>query len=115
MSDWIADLEAKVKTSLAAHVKYESTLELAQALDATYVVREHLRLISDRLAQAVRDVENGQSRFLIISLPPRSGKSYTTSIYFPLWLLSCHPDWPVMLLSHDPSLASGWGRQVRRQ
>jgi predicted phage terminase large subunit-like protein len=113
-TDWITALEEKVKTGLASHQKYGSTLELAQAIDPSYVVREHLRLISDRLTQAVHDVEQGQSRYLIISLPPRAGKSYTTSIYFPLWLLSCHPDWPIMLLSHDPSLASGWGRQVRR-
>lgn len=89
-------------------------IEQALSLDQGFRVRPHLRYLADRLAQAVADVEGGQSRFLLTSMPPRMGKSYLTSIYLPLWILHKHPDWQIMLVSYSPSLATGWGRAVRR-
>lgn len=89
-------------------------LAQAQELDEGYQERPHLCYLSDRLAQAVADVEAGQSRFLRISMPPRMGKSSLSSIYFPLWVLRRRPDWKIGLLSHSPTLAVSWGREVRR-
>lgn len=85
----------------------------AQELDPKYKVRPHLEYLSDRLAQAVKDVENGQSRFIRVSMPPRAGKSHLCSINLPAWILRKHPDWKLGLISYSPSLAAGWGRVVR--
>lgn len=93
---------------------WASPLELAEYLDPGYVARDHLRYLSDRLTAALADVEAGKSRYMLVSMPPRLGKSMLISTFFPAWLLHRHPDWPVMLLSHSPDLAAGWGRQVRR-
>lgn len=89
---------------------------LAQALelDDGYRVRAHLEYLSERLAKAVEDVENGQSRNLVISMPPRLGKSTLASQYLPTWLLRQHPEWKIGMISHDSSLAVTWGRAVRR-
>lgn len=92
----------------------ESPLAEAQSLDDKYRVREHLTYLSDRLSQAVTDVENGMDRKLTVSMPPRLGKSHMASTYFPLWLLHKHPDWKIGLISHSPALAASWGRAVRR-
>lgn len=89
-------------------------LAQALALDEGFRVVPHLSYLSNRLAAAAADVEGGRSRFLIVSMPPRMGKSYLSSIYLPLWLLHRHPDWRIGLISHSPSLATSWGRQVRR-
>lgn len=92
------------------------TTPAAQAveLDSGFIIRSHLAYLSDRIAQAVADVEAGEDRRLIVSMPPRHGKSHLGSTYAPLWLLRKHPDWKLMLLSHSPNLAASWGRQVRR-
>ena len=90
-------------------------LEQAIELDPGIRRRPHLTYLSDRLAAAMRDVEAGQNRMLAVSMPPRTGKSHLASTYFPVWTLRKHPDWPVVLLSHSPHLATGWGRQVRRE
>lgn len=89
---------------------------LAQALelDDGYRVRAHLEYLSERLAKAVEDVENGQSRNLVISMPPRMGKSTLASQYLQVWLLRQHPEWKIGMISHDSSLAVTWGRAVRR-
>ena len=91
-----------------------SPLEQAIQLDDGYAAREHLVYLSDRLAQAVADVEAGQSRRVIVEMPPRSGKTTMATIFTPLWALRLHPDWPIALISHDGTLAKSWGRQIRR-
>lgn len=92
----------------------EDPLAQAMEVDDLYRNREHLAYLSDRLRQAVEDVEAGQNRYMLISMPPRMGKSQMTSTYFPLWLLRRHADWKIGLISHSDSLSVGWGREVRR-
>lgn len=91
----------------------EDPLSQAIEVDPGYRARPHLKYLSDRIAAAVKDVENGQSRMLKVSMPPRMGKSTLSSIHTPVWLLRTHPDWNLGLVSHDPGLAVNWGRQVR--
>lgn len=89
-------------------------IDEAALFDPGYVKRSHLTYLSERLAAAVKDVEQGQDRNLIVSMPPRMGKSQLCSVYLPTWLLHKHPDWSIGMISHSPTLAAGWGRQVRR-
>jgi predicted phage terminase large subunit-like protein len=91
-----------------------SPLGLATVVDEGHRSLPHLDYLDSRLVRAVRKVEAGESQFIRISMPPRSGKSVSTSEYLPLWVLQRHPDWRVGLISHSPSLAAGWGRQIRR-
>ncbi len=91
-----------------------SPLGLAQVINTGHRDLPHLDYLDARLLRAVRKVEAGESQFIRISMPPRSGKSVTTSEYLPLWLLARHPEWRVGLISHAPGLAAGWGRAVRR-
>ena len=93
----------------------KTPLAEAQAMDKLYRSRRHLSYLSQRLTKAVQDVEAGQNRFLTVSMPPRSGKSHLSSEYFPTWLLHKHPDWKVGLISHSPTLATSWGRSIRRK
>lgn len=96
------------------HPTAASPMEASQQMDDGYRSRPHLDYLSERLTRAVADVEAGESRFLTVSMPPRMGKSSMTSVGMPLWLLRQHPDWKIGLVSHSPTLATSWGRQVRR-
>jgi predicted phage terminase large subunit-like protein len=86
----------------------------ALELDPAYVTRPHIQLLSEQIAHAVRMVERGINQQLIVSMPPRSGKSTLTSLYSPLWMLRRHPEWEIMLVSYDGSLSTGWSREMRR-
>ncbi len=88
-------------------------LEQAQELDAGFRDRPHLSYLSHRLSAAVRDVEGGTSRQLLVAMPPRAGKSTLSSMYLPAWLLRRHPEWSIGLVSHDGDFATSWGRKVR--
>lgn len=37
------------------------------------------------------------------------------SLYSPLWFLRRHPEWKIMMASHDGGLTAGWAREIRRQ
>lgn len=100
--------------SAGSSVRPTSPIALAQALDESYRARPHLRLISDALAGAVARVEAGEDQRLIIALPPRSGKTTLCTEYTSAHVLERHPDWSVVLTSHDTSLATTWGRRIRR-
>lgn len=118
--DLVEDLPAAVigpllaQTSKAPTALPPTPFDQAREIDPGYLDRAHLTYLSERLAEAIKDVEAGQSRYLVVSMPPRSGKSLLTSVYLPTWLLRSHPDWKIGLISHAPTLAVSWGRQVRR-
>jgi predicted phage terminase large subunit-like protein len=86
----------------------------AQELDSDYVIRPHTKFLSDRLANAVHDVERGKNRMLAVSMPPRAGKSTLLSLYSPLWMLRRHPEWKIITASYDGALTGGWARTTRR-
>lgn len=123
VEDIISDLPEPVAAALLGELAPSESetlgdipgpLEMGRELDQGYRSRPHLTYLSKRLSAAVRDVEGGKSRYLTVSMPPRSGKSQMISVYFPVWLLHQHPEWKIGLISHSPTLATAWGRQVRR-
>lgn len=51
------------------------------------------------LAEALRKVECGEIRKLIVNMPPRSGKSLISSVAFPAWVLGRNPHRKIVCLS----------------
>lgn len=92
----------------------DSPLEFGKGLIDGFRVRPQLKYLADRLARAVRDVEAGQDRRLILEMPPRSSKTTMATQVTPAWIMARHPSWPIALASHDGQLATSWGRQIRR-
>lgn len=76
----------------------------------------HLTLLDDALSRvslyASTNGEEGLGR-LIISMPPRHGKSTTTSRLFPLWHFARRPDHRIILASYAASLAEKHSRAAR--
>ncbi len=77
--------------------------------DGRFQRYRHVRYLEKKIAQAIGQ---GGAR-LIISMPPRHGKSWLASLFTPAWYLSLWPEKRVILASHDASLAMAWGREVR--
>lgn len=70
---------------------------------------KHLSYLDRKLI----DVAAGRIRRLIISFPPRHGKSERVSRSFPGWYLGQFPDRRIILASYASTLAEGFGRRVR--
>ena len=72
--------------------------------------RHHTKLI-----RALERVEAGKCPRLIVSMPPRHGKSFLVSEFFPAWYLGRNPDKSIITSSYAAELAEGFGRKVRNQ
>ncbi|WP_327260026.1 MULTISPECIES: terminase large subunit domain-containing protein [unclassified Streptomyces] len=70
---------------------------------------KHLDLI-DRV---FRDIARGIPRKVLITMPPRHGKSRRAARWAPLWYLARHPDHRVMIASYSADLADDHGRWIR--
>lgn len=66
-----------------------------------------------RIGDALRKVEAGAIRRLIVEMPPRHGKSTLTSVTFPAWYLGRNPDHRVIAASYGDALSRGFGRGAR--
>ena len=97
----------------------ESTLNLARnnllsysvLMNERYAMPPHLV----RIAKELQVVERGENDRLIITLPPRYGKSMLVSEYFPAWFLGKNPDKQIITSTYGQELSSDFGRKVRRQ
>lgn len=62
--------------------------------------------------QVVKTLRTPDSR-LIVTFPPRHGKSLYLSQYVPAWFLGVWPDRRVILTSYQDRFAATWGRKAR--
>lgn len=67
----------------------------------------------ERLANALMAVERGETRRLMVTMPPRHGKSELVSVRFPAWYIGRNPDKRVVIASYASDLAQRFSRQVR--
>lgn len=114
LGDTDADLLLRELDAATGVEPEPSPLALAHHIMADFADRPHLAYLSERITRAVADVEAGIERRIIVEMPPRTGKSLLATQVTPAWLLSKHPDWPILVTSYSGQLATSWGRQVRR-
>lgn len=71
----------------------------------------HHRLIARKLEA----VERGEISRLMITMPPRHGKSMLASEFFPAWYAGRNPDHYVVTATYAQDLADDFGRKVKNQ
>jgi len=67
----------------------------------------------DLLSGLLGDAAYGETPRVIVSEPPRHGKSELVSHWFPVWYLTLNPTKRVILCSYEADFAASWGRRVR--
>jgi predicted phage terminase large subunit-like protein len=65
------------------------------------------------IAAALEQVEQGKIKRLIISCPPRHGKSELASRLFPAWFVGRNPTDNMILATYNETLSADFGRNVR--
>lgn len=76
-----------------------------------YKLAAHHRLI----ARHLEAVERGEIKRLMITMPPRHGKSMLASEFFPAWYIGRNPDHYVVTATYAQELADDFGRKVKNQ
>lgn len=87
----------------------ESLLAFTRATFRAYNFAPHLI----KLAAHLSAVEQGRTRRLLVTMPPRHGKSELCAIRFPCWYLGRNPDKRVVLASYAADLAQRFSRHAR--
>lgn len=77
----------------------------------SYTDAPHHRLIARHLEM----VERGEITRLMITMPPRHGKSMLASEFFPAWYIGRNPDHYVVTATYAQELADDFGRKVKNQ
>jgi predicted phage terminase large subunit-like protein len=65
------------------------------------------------IAKVIEEVERGGIQFLILTMPPRHGKSELVSRRLPAWYLGRHPDQNVVVATYNDDFAKDFGADVR--
>ena len=75
----------------------------------------HLMLLNDLMLLVARFIANGKGgiKRLLVTTPPRHGKSLFLSQYCPAWFLGMFPDLRVILTSYESDFAATSGRKCR--
>jgi len=104
----VAPSAAAMRPGGAAPQSFEDWCRFVLEAEGQAPARHHLEIIS-----ALEKVSRGETRRLMLQLPPGSAKSTYASRLFPAWWLSAHPVSAVIAASHTAQLACHFGRRVR--
>lgn len=101
--------ERQIDPRALAYFARERLLACAVGLWPSYAPAPHHRAIAEKLEA----VERGEIKRLMISMPPRHGKSLLCSEFFPAWYLGRNPEKQVIFATYSQDLAEDFGRRAR--
>lgn len=87
----------------------ENLLNFACHMVPQYKINWHHRVV----ARHLHAIESGEITRLIITMPPRHGKSMLASELFPAWFMGRNPADNVIFTTYGQNLADRFGRKVR--
>lgn len=90
-----------------------SFAEYCILIDPRYQLEWFHAEICRKLEDGLKRLEKGENVRLMITMPPRHGKSDTSTQKFPSYALGKHPEWPIMVSSYSDDLATDFGMLTR--
>lgn len=99
-------------------IREEANKELARRSYRDYVEYAHFGLYkhfphTDLICEHLQPIADGEQKFIIIEMPPRHGKSMTTTETFPSYYVMKNPTKRVITVSYADTLARKFGRKNR--
>ena len=100
-----------------AHIERQIAMDRSPGALAAVLTegREKQAAHLDMIDSAFRRIAAGGRLQVMLTCPPRHGKSQRASRWGPLWYLRRHPEHRVMIASYGADLADDHGRWVRDQ
>ena len=101
-------------TNELIHLSRVNLLAFVKATQSDYSIGWVHRDICSKLMQFFCDVIKKKSPRLIITMPPRHGKSQLVSRHFPSWCFGVNPSLNIINASYSASLANAMNKDVQR-
>lgn len=92
-----------------AYLAREKFKNYVLAMSPQYDMNWHHRLLADTLDK----VERGEIKRLIVTMPPRHGKSELCSKFFPTYFLGKNPNKSIIHVSYAAAVVERWGGEIR--
>lgn len=102
------------KTAMVVHQARNHLIDFEIATNPKYESNWHHELIAKEL-EHIEFFGDRDFKILIITVPPRSGKSQQCSIDFPAWFLGRNPDKEIITASYSADLAQNFGGRTREK
>lgn len=99
-----------IRKQIQAEICRRSFYDFCVFMDPVFFTegKKHLKQIAD----AMQEVADGKVKKLAVSMPPRAGKSYITSL-FCAWVLGKEPKGSIMRNSYAAKLAEKFSKDIR--
>lgn len=81
--------------------------------ESPYVVAPIHEIMSEKLTKTFEKIKNKEKVRIILSIPPRFGKSWTASCLFPAWALGKDPNMRFILATYGAELSERNGMKTR--
>lgn len=101
------------RDNLVIYQAKANIIDFAIATDPGYQDTWFHETLATILQSAFKKVERGEDARIILTVPPRHGKSELSTKKFPAWALGHHPEWPVAVASYSSELAVDFGQGTR--
>lgn len=88
-------------------------IDFAIATDPSYQDTWFHEEVAAIFQSSLQKLRNGQDVRIIMTVPPRHGKSEIATKKAPAWILGEHPEWPVAVASYSNELAIDFGQGTR--
>jgi len=98
---------------MVVHQAQKSLIDFSIATDTRYQDTWFHETMAVVFQSVLKKIENGEDARVILTVPPRHGKSELATMKFPAWMLGKHPEWPVMVASYSGDLAVDFGQGTR--
>ncbi len=98
---------------MVIHQARKYLIDFAIATDSRYQDTWFHETMATIFQSVLKKVENGEDARVILTIPPRHGKSELATMKFPAWMLGKHPEWPIMVASYSGELAVDFGQGTR--
>lgn len=103
--------EQEIVNKIAQNWRLTPATLATKLTNGNWIAAPWLKYASTRIAHGIA---KGNAR-IILSAPPRHGKSELVSVHTPTWVLENFPNKNVILAAYGADLAEGYGRRVRDQ
>jgi len=98
---------------MVVHQAKKNLIDFSIATDSGYQDTWFHETMAIIFQSVLQKVENGEDARVILTVPPRHGKSELATKKFPAWMLGKHPEWPIMVASYSGDLAVDFGHGTR--
>lgn len=108
---------AALEQSLRLELALQSPADYAEHCWPDFVRPRHIELLNASIVRGTRGqllrADGSPMRGMIVTMPPRHGKSELISKFTPAWFLMKYPDKRVVVTSYSSDFAETWGDKAR--